>query len=243
MRALNLNLHTGGNEVDYAAVSAVSLPERTESYVPVPHATLFGMVRDTVTGAGLSVLNEVHALNRGGKHYFAMMEVGLTSLENTVKGFVVGLRNSYDKSLAAAMVAGDCVFVCSNLAFSGEYKLSRKHTVNVFADLPNMIASTVANLPAVWQSGNDRMNRYAAAALTDTAAHDTIAKLWRNGALLKTEISTAIDEWHKPSHPEFEPRTLWSLQNAATEAWKGGRLDTLSERSLAMYRTLDAVLA
>lgn len=72
-------------------------------------------------------------------------------------------------------------------------------------------------------------------------AHNLIANLWRNGALLKTEIGTAIDEYHKPSHPEFLPRNLWSLQNAVTEAWKGGRIDTLSERSLAMFRTLDEI--
>lgn len=238
MKKLNLCLHAGGHRVEYPELAAIKLPERTETYVPVPHQTLFGMVSDHLSGIGLNVLQSVHAINRGGNHYFAMMEV--SHLENETHGFVVGLRNSYDKSLSAAMVCGTCVTVCDNLCLNGEYKLSRKHTVNVFADLPALILSAVSSLAAVWEANEARTRRYAERSLSDMEAHHLIANLWRNGALLKTEIATAISEWHNPSHPEFLPRNLWSLQNAATEAWKGGRLDTLSERSLMMFRTLDA---
>lgn len=240
MKTLNLCLHAGGHVVEFNELASIPLPERTESYVPVPHQTLFGMVTDHMKGIGLNILQSIHATNRGGKHYFGMMEVAYK--DNETNGFVVAVRNSYDKSLSAAMVAGSQIFCCDNLALSGEYKLSRKHTVNVFADLPALILAAVSRLTAVWEAEKARTARYMERALSDMDAHNLIANLWRNGALLKTEIATAIDEWHKPSHPEFEPRTLWSLQNAATEAWKGGRLDTLTDRSLAMYRTLDAVL-
>lgn len=53
--------------------------------------------------------------------------------------YVLGLRNSNNKRFAAGMVIGIAPFVCDNLAFSGEVKLARKHTVFIKRDLPMMI--------------------------------------------------------------------------------------------------------
>ena len=49
----------------------------------------------------------------------------------TTSAFVVGVRNSHDKSFPAGLVIGASIFVCDNLSFSGEVKLARKHTVHV----------------------------------------------------------------------------------------------------------------
>ena len=53
--------------------------------------------------------------------------------------YVLGLRNSNNKRFAAGVVIGIAPFVCDNLAFSGEVKLARKHTVYIKRDLPMMI--------------------------------------------------------------------------------------------------------
>src|ERR1041384_4160845 len=52
---------------------------------------------------------------------------------------VLGVRNSYDRSLAVGLTLGSRVFCCDNLAFSGEVTMHRKHTLNVFRDLPDLI--------------------------------------------------------------------------------------------------------
>ena len=53
--------------------------------------------------------------------------------------FVVGLRNSHDQSFPASLVIGSAVFVCDNLAFSGEVVLARRHTRFIVRDLPEMV--------------------------------------------------------------------------------------------------------
>ena len=50
--------------------------------------------------------------------------------------WVLGLRNSHDKTFPAGIVAGASVFVCDNLSFSGEIKFARKHTRFIVRDLP-----------------------------------------------------------------------------------------------------------
>ena len=59
---------------------------------------------------------------------------------------MLGLRNSHDKTFPAGIVAGSAVFICDNLAFSGEVKLARKHTTHITRDLPRLVQSAVGQL-------------------------------------------------------------------------------------------------
>ena len=61
----------------------------------------------------------------------------------------LGIRSSYDRSLAVGLVAGSRVFCCDNLAFSGEVTMHRKHTVNVFRDLPDLIYRMLSQVAAM----------------------------------------------------------------------------------------------
>src|ERR1700693_2281054 len=48
---------------------------------------------------------------------------GVLDLETEMHGarFSIGLRNSHDKSMRLAMTCGYRVFVCSNMAFAGDF--------------------------------------------------------------------------------------------------------------------------
>jgi hypothetical protein len=61
-------------------------------------------------------------------------------------GLAIGLRTSYDRSLSVRMIAGTHVLCCDNLAFSGEVSMQRKHTANVFRDLPDLICRMLSGV-------------------------------------------------------------------------------------------------
>ena len=118
-------------------LAAVPLPARTRTYVPVPHLDLVDLARTTFDRVlGAEPVQEAFGLARGGSHMFAVLtyDVG-----GTTAGLAVGLRNSYNRTLSAGIVAGQGVFVCSNLCFSGDLKVLRAHTKNVWADLPRLV--------------------------------------------------------------------------------------------------------
>src|SRR5258707_5959778 len=52
-----------------------------------------------------------------------MKAFGVLDLETVMEGcrFSIGLRNSHDKSMRLAMTCGYRVFVCSNMAFAGDF--------------------------------------------------------------------------------------------------------------------------
>jgi hypothetical protein len=58
-------------------------------------------------------------------------------------------------------------------------------------------------------------------------------------ALPDWHIMDVVNEWHKPRHREFRPRTVWSLFNAFTETLKGS-LTLLPTRTQALHGLLDS---
>jgi hypothetical protein len=52
-----------------------------------------------------------------------MKMFGVLDLETEMHGcrFAIGLRNSHDKSMRLGLTVGYRVFVCSNMAFSGDF--------------------------------------------------------------------------------------------------------------------------
>ena len=86
--------------------------------------------------------------------------------------WVLGLRNSHDKTFPAGIVAGASVFVCDNLSFSGEIKFARKHTRFIVRDLPQLVSRSIGLLLAKWHDQDKRIEAYKEAEITDTEAHD-----------------------------------------------------------------------
>ena len=74
----------------------------------------------------------------------------------------VGFRNSHDKSMVAGICAGARVFVCDNLAFSGDFSEKRKHTPGnnfirlireAFTLLPGQLENLTKNLDRLKTEG------------------------------------------------------------------------------------------
>src|SRR4051812_42585964 len=118
----NLILHCGAKSADRSQVAAVATPERTPTWVPIPHARLLDGVQASLERAGLSVVSEAHGLSKGGDRYFGLLQVANGSPDGDF-GLVVGVRNSHDQRFPAGLVLGAAVMVCDNLSFSGLVKL------------------------------------------------------------------------------------------------------------------------
>ena len=224
----------------FEELSIPEIPKQTDSYVPVPHNQLVSMIRGNLEQANLKVVQESHILWRNGQRYFGLMQVNHPDLHSADSAMVVGVRNSYDKSLPAMITSGNQVFVCDNLAFNGEIVLGRKHTKNIFEDLAGLIGSAMDVLFKNWKTHFARINAYKDFDLGDLQAHDLIAKSFLLGAISKTQVADVIEQWHRPNHSEFRDRNLYGLHSAFTETWKG-RLDLLPNNSRLIHSEFDKV--
>lgn len=235
----NLVLHCGASEVPFDKIARTPTPEATETWFPIAHTTLIEQVRAGLSNVGLSVVQEAHSLTKEGNRYFGLLQVSRAGQDRTDYGYVLGLRNSHDKQFPAGLVLGSQVFVCDNLAFSGEIRIARRHTKNIIDDLPILVGGAVGLLNQRWNRMNDRIERYKQTEFSNARAHDAVIRALDAGACTTTQIPEILAQWRTPKHPEFQPRTAWSLFNAFTEVAKGSSLVALPARTTRLHALMD----
>lgn len=215
---MTLLAHRGGWGASLADLACVPVPEETASYKAVPYPRLLEEVKLHIPRFALTVQDEQYALAREGNQMFGV----LTCRNGHVADWAlaIGIRSSYDRSLAVELVAGHRVFVCDNLAFSGEANVSRKHTVNVFRDLPDLIYQMLSSVSVMKERQSTEIDRWKRLEVNSPLAHHLMVEAVRQNAMPASKIPRVIDAWDNPPHAEFEPRTAWSLFNAFTETSK-----------------------
>lgn len=269
-----LMLHCGTTEVSRDDVYNVVTPEPDGTHYPVAHTLLLEELEKNLELNGFEVEEQAHGLTRDGARYFGLLRVKKSvrldgSIETLVRkqaaacvpcmdepapmgepdyGLVIGIRNTHDRSWAAALVMGAYVFVCDNLSFSGEVLVGRKHTRNIARDIPRLIPRAFGALGRERVKMEDRIVGYKGAEISDKDAHDLIVRsIVDEGVFPASNLSAIVSEWRRPRHEEFEPRTVWSLSNAYTEVakpaeGKPGNLQTLTKRTQNLYGFFDKEL-
>lgn len=247
MNTSKLMLHCGGYVATREQIAAVRTPAATATWQPVPHLDLLTTVEKALTNYNMRVVTSAYALAHEGTRFFGLMQVAMNDRPETKDhGFVVSLRNAHDKAWRILMGVGSSAFVCDNLAFSSEIEVARKHTSHVIIDLPKLVNGATGLLAERWSDQETRIERYKTHELTDSQANDLIVRAYEGGVTPITIVPDVINEWHKPRHPEFAPRTVWSLFNAFTECLKPredgskGSLWALPRRTTALHGLMDA---
>lgn len=216
-----LILHSGSKEVTLADVLAVPVPEETDTYKPVPYGKAIEFLREAVSDKlGLPIKKERYGLNNEGRQLFAMATL---DTGDEAFGLSIGLRQSYNKSLALGCAVGANVFVCDNLAFNGDaFMVVRRNTTNVWRDFQVLMAAQVAGALAHYDNMKADIE-----AMKETPCVEKVGFAWLGVALGKELISPqqatiAFEDWKKPRYEDFADRTLWSLYNCITEGLKKG---------------------
>src|SRR5262245_2432996 len=215
----SLMLHAGGWSAGHDDLSAVPLPPSTDSYVPVPYRRLIEEVKLQLPRFGLSVSREEYGLAREGRQMFGVLSCR-NGRPDADYCLAIGLRSSYDRSLSVGLVAGSRVFCCDNLAFSGDVQAARKHTVHVLRDLPDMVYRMLSQVCDQRSRIDQEIGAMKARVVTAREAHHLMVEGLRRRAITGAKLPKVLREWERPQHPEFQPRTAWSLFNAFTEVQK-----------------------
>ena len=230
---MTLVVHRGGWEATRADLAAIPVPESTESYHPVPYGRFIEEVELHVPRFGLAVRSSQFALAREGGQMFGVLTCGNGTPDRDY-ALCIGLRNSYDRSLAVGLTLGSRVFCCDNLAFSGEVTMHRKHTVNVFRDLPDLIYRMLSQVAAMRERTDGEIAAMKVRELPPAQAHHLMVEAVKADVLPASRLPKVIEAWEEPRHPEFVPRTAWSLFNAFTEVAKTSPARAQMEGSLRL---------
>jgi hypothetical protein len=238
-----LLLHRGGWKATKADLASVPIPQATDSYVPVPYGRFVEEVELHVPRFGLTITGEQFALARDGQQMFGVLTC-TNGHGSEDFGLAIGLRTSYNRSLAIQCLAGTRLFVCDNLAFSGEVRASHKHTVNVFRDLPDMIYRMLSQIRVLQERTVAEIATMKAWELGNQEADHLMVEAIRCNALPASLLPKVLERWEKPAQPElFGGRSAWLLFNAFTEVFKTRSPRQQMEDSLRLTRVFRRVIS
>jgi hypothetical protein len=216
-------LHAGAQALTRAQIAKLPEPEVLGSrHNPLPFITDIELVEQELARYDLVPTEEVFGVlfaHNKPTRFFGVMELATEQQEHAL---VVGLRGSYDQSISRGLAVGSRVFVCDNLAFSGEVAYMTRQTTNVGERLPKMIAEAASRVPALGRQQQLRFNQYRGRTIGRRLGDAYLVELLRLAVLNTQTLGRAATEWIEPSHPEHaeDGYTLWRLHNAVTEALK-----------------------
>ena len=218
-------------------LEVIPIPEATESYQPVSHFvlanTLATIGQDLLRGYTLAM--EQYGLARQGQQMFAVQTY---SRDNSEMGLSIGFRNSYDKSMAIGVAIGASVFVCDNLALTGEITVLRKHTANVWTALEETVIATLYRS----QHNFDRICEDAKVLkgkeIDNGEAFKTMGLLFGNNIITPRQLPVLKKKWLNPEHEEFKPRNMWSFYNSCTEVLKSTPPLQVMEKHIKLHTIL-----
>jgi len=232
---MSLIIHTpGANYVEIDELKNVPLPEATDSYCPVSHHDLAMNLADISQDLlkDFTFRKAQYGLARNGNQMFG---VHMYQNGSDEMGLSIGFRNSYDKSMSVGIAIGASVFVCDNLAFTGDVAVMRKHTVNVWKDLEEMMITTVYRSQHNFHRIVEDSRKLKEIPMENNHAYALMGQLFGHDVIMPRQLPVFKREWLKPKHPDFEPRNMWSLYNSGTEALKSCPPNRILEKHLKLH--------
>lgn len=213
--------HTGARLVERWQVMEAPTPpaDAGTGWTPLAHGRLLAQVEAALLERSLLVTRAQHALygqqGAPGTRWFAVMDVRRAGdpVYGADYGLVLGVRNSHDRRFAAGLTVGSRVFVCDNLAFSGEVVLARKHTRFIERDLAGLVARAFGELSELWLTQAARITAYKAHRLHRVEVHDLVVRMVLAGVFPAASLPVVLRGYEDANR---DGDTAWALFNAVT---------------------------
>lgn len=216
-------VHAGAQYVTRYELAGLEVPEGTNSFQPIPHDELIDSIEESLSYRNLSITREEYAVSKDGMKLFALLEI---NARTTGVGFAIGLRNSNDKSMRLAMVAGGRVVICDNMLLQGEFKpLLAKHTRGF--NLTESVSIGIDRIQRNFIPLEKTIQTMKTIRLMDKQAKEFIYDSFLDQNMPISLIKEVHTNYFDSPISEFRDFNVWALLNAYTSAFK--RLNPVSQ--------------
>tara|TARA_R110000803_G_scaffold39087_5_gene84280 strand:- start:260 stop:949 length:690 start_codon:yes stop_codon:yes gene_type:complete len=212
---MKLHLSPTAELIPNTLLPFLATPFATKTHHPVPHSLVYDFAMEALEYEGLEVVAEEHALTNEGDRYFAHLTLSSPDLDWSPS---IILANSHDKRLAVRVGVGSHVFCCDNLAFWANEVVKRKHTSEIFGELPGLISTAVRNCVGEIGVQSDAILRMKNVRVWEPESD--IFNLYERNILRKTDVVKVWEHFNNPQ-AEWVPDSQWCLFNAATAVMEG----------------------
>jgi len=212
-------MHVDGSEALLKDLQAVPVPEKTKSYQPVPYdVAVMAVEKRAVEELGREVKTRQFGLSHNGAQMFGVLTF---DMEVNETGLSIGIRQSYDKTVALGLCCGANVFVCDNLVFDGSsIRVVRRNTLNVWDDFKMLIDDALEHALQDYHNILGDALVLKAVPCPERVGAEIIGLAQYQSVLRPQQANVAFGDWRTPRYPAFTKRNLWSLYNCFTQGLK-----------------------
>lgn len=211
--------HCGARKITRGELAGLPVPEATRTHQPLGHHAVVLALVESLSFRRISVVRDEYAVTPDGMRMFGVMDL---DMEYSECRFSIGLRNSNDRTMRLALTAGYRVLVCDNMAFAGDFTpVLYRHTHRL--ELAEVISVGVDRIQRNFAQLREQVTGWQERGLGDEEAKLLIYRAFvdRELPLPRRLLHTVHGQYFEPGYAAFRPRTMWSLSNAFTTAFKG----------------------
>ena len=217
------------NFITEPEVIAVPEPEWTRTWHPVGHHRVIKTLTDVVEEAGIGVKNKQYSLTSNGANCFSSW---VLDVEKNGRNWMVGFRNSIDKSFSLGFTGGASIIVCSNMMFDGSFIEFQKHTSEMDDDtilrMANGAFNQVQEKVIELETWHDRLAEFPFRSLRNFKALTFDAMT--EGVLPTNQFNAFCDAYNEEM--EVDPtRSLKTFHGSVTRLMRSNSLFNQNERN------------
>jgi hypothetical protein len=204
----------GNQRVDTGKTLGVT----SEQYGIIQNKALIDAAKDALGVRGMTDYEESVLVTGNGERLYASFTFKNRQIANAVGdlfGYVLTLKNSFDRTLRAAIELSLMRLTCLNGAstLDSEYNATRKHSSGISVDfLGGAIDSAIENAPKALEI----YNRLAAVELGDEAGRNFLHNLVKRKLISERSRVEIEPLWLNPRLTADKPRNVYNLYNAIT---------------------------
>lgn len=229
----------------YNRAMQAPVPARTTTYSPIPHSYFLDTIVNQINHTrDLEVTRRDVYSNLDGRKLVFFLGVKYRGMEtdpNFGLEMMFGGKNSYDKSMAAALVAGASVMICSNGVIAGDMiTFKRKHTGTIQEELIEKASEGIVKMRDGFNNlvlQVDLMKDYN---LTQRQKAELLGVMYfEENMISPNQLSVIKKEMKESEH--FRGGSLWDLYNNVTESLKSSHPLTHIEDHIKLHKFMTQV--
>ena len=205
--------------IDVSELHDVMTDPQGPRHMPINHGHILEMFKEKIAADGIVIGEEQGLLSKDLFRYFFVAEVSDSMLPDL--NFNLGFINFNDRSCSFTGLAGERVFACSNMQFSGKtIDIRRRHTTNVLSELSDKIDAIIARFKQFQRTRSEEIGSLKDCGFDDDNVAHCVLEMHRKTWMSNSDIGRVVAEWDAPTFSEFEDRTAWSFNQAVTHILK-----------------------
>lgn len=232
---------------DYLAtldrIRSAPVPARTETYSPIPHSLFIENLQNKIIHSGFLLGNQRLYSNLLGTRLVGFIDVKSADqdLSDFGMNLSLGFKNSYDKSMSAAIVLGATVAICTNGVIAGDLiAFKRKHTGTVLEEVNEKINEAILQIRNVFARLVSDAKIMANYQLTQRQKSEILGIMYfEEDIVTPTQLSIVKKELE--SSEMFKGDSLWDLYNHITVALKTSHVTNYVDDHIRLHDFMSGI--